>query len=257
MVLQNIALVNWDLGRASTALNTYRRALGLVNAVEAPGLYALILNNYGLANRTAGRLDQALALHAQALDLATRIQLGSERGRSLLGIGMVYSAAGDRDLAASFLHQALDTFTQRGEGRDSVSALRALANIAAQDGHQEDAIRLDREALAHATGPIVRAHLLAQIADSESLLGRNQAAADDIELAARIPGAQDSVSHSLVQLQYGILDYRRRPFERGALAVAGDTCHGPCIWAGRRRLRYQRDIGTGGHRNGAYGRCVA
>jgi len=208
LVLQNIALVNSDLGRASTALSMFRRARSLVNARESPRLYAWILDNYGLTNRMAGHLDTALALHAQALELTTQTQDSSERGRSLFGIGMVYSAAGDRGLAAAFLQQALDTFTRGGEGRDSVSVLRALAMIAAQDGHHEEAVRLNREALARATGPIVRAHLLAQIADSESLLGRNQAAEDDLALAARIPADEDSVSGALVQLEQGVLDYR-------------------------------------------------
>ncbi len=52
-----------------------------------------------------------------------------------------------------------------------VSVLRALAMIEAQEGHHEEAIRLDREALTHAVGPIVRSHLLTQIADSESPVG--------------------------------------------------------------------------------------
>jgi CHAT domain-containing protein len=208
LVLQNIALVDWDLGRSSAALNTFRRALGLVNVAESPDLYALILDNEGLANRTVGRLDTALALHAQALELTSQTQYNSERGRSLFGIGMVYSAAGDRPLAANFLRQAQDVFAHVGEGRDLVSVLRALAMIEAQDGHQAEAIRLNREALAHATGPIVRAHLLAQIADSESVLGRNQAAADDLALARNIPQADDAVSRALVQLESGVLEYR-------------------------------------------------
>jgi len=208
LVRQNIALVEWDLGRASTAQSTFRRALSLVNVTDSPRLYAIILDNYGLANRTTGLLDAALAQHAQALDLATSSQDSGERGRSLFGIGMVYSAAGDRGLATDFLHQALDTFTRGGEGRDSVSVLRALAVLAAQDGRHEEAIRLDREALAHATGPIVRTHLLVQIADSESLLGREQAAADDLASAAKTPQAADSVSRAAVQFEDGVLDYR-------------------------------------------------
>ena len=208
LALQNIALAEWDLGRASAALGTFQRALGLVTVAEAPRLYALILDNAGLANRTAGHLDAALAMHAQALELATQSQDGSERGRSLFGIGMVYSAAGDRGLAATFLHQALDTLARGGEGRDSVSVLRALAMIEAQDGHPEEAVRLDREALARATGPIVRTRLLAQIADCESLLGRNQAATDDLALAAKIPAASDKVSRAAVELERGVLEYR-------------------------------------------------
>jgi CHAT domain-containing protein len=208
LVLQNIALADWDLGRASTALNIFQRALSLVNVGDSPALYALILNNCGLVNRTAGHLDTALAQHAQALELTTRIQSRGERGRSLSGIGMVYSAAGDRVLAATFLNQAMDIFTQAEEGRESVSVLRALANIAAQDGHQEEAIRLDREALAHATDPIVRERLFTEIADSESLLDRNQAAENDLTLAARIPRADDPVSHTLLERERGVFDYR-------------------------------------------------
>jgi CHAT domain-containing protein len=224
-ILQNIALVDWDLGRSSTALNTFRRARGLVNSAESPDLYAMILDNEGLANRTAGHLDTALALHAQALELTMRIQDNSERGRSLFGIGMVYSAAGDRALAANFLRQARDISAHEGEGRDLVSALRALAMIEAQDGHHEESIRFAREALAHATGPIVRAHLLTQIADSESLLGRNQAAAENLALAGKIPQADDAVSRALVQLESGVLDYRAgrlveaRAQLRAALAI--------------------------------------
>jgi CHAT domain-containing protein len=219
LVLQNIALVNWDLGRASTALMTFARALSLADVAQSPNLYALILNNYGLANRTAGHLDTALALHAQALDLTPRMQNSNERGRSLFGIGMVYGAAGDRGLAAAFLHQALDTFGRGGEGRDSVSVLRALAMIAAQDGHHEEAIQRNRDALARATSPIVRAHLLAQIADSESLLGRNQAAAEDLTVATSIPNSDDPVSRALLQFERGVLDFRAGQFTRARIAL--------------------------------------
>ena len=225
LVLQNIALVDWDLGRSSAALNGFRRALDLVSVADSPDLYALILNNLALANRTVGRLDSALELHARALDASSQIQDNGERGRSLFGIGMVYSAVGDRRLAADFLHQALDLSVREGEGRDQVSALRALAMIEAQDGHHEEAIRLDREALVHATGPIVRAHLLVQIADSESLLGRNQAAATDLALARNIPQADDVVSRALVQFQGGVLNYRagRLPVARSQLRAALST----------------------------------
>ena len=225
VVLQNIALADADLGRASAALMIFRRALSLVDAVESPNLDTLILNNYGLALRTVGRLEPALAMHSQALDLATRTQSGSARGRSLFGIGLVYSAAGERDLAAAFLQQALDAFKQRGEGRDSVSVLRALVDIAAQAGDHEQAIRLAREALARASDPIARTHLLTQIADSESLLGRNLAATQDIDLAERIPEARDAVSRSLVRLQRGVLDYRagRLGEARSLLQAALDT----------------------------------
>jgi CHAT domain-containing protein/tetratricopeptide (TPR) repeat protein len=208
LVLQNTALADWDLGRTSTALNIYARSLSLVDPADAPSLYALILDNEGLANRTAGHLDNALALHTQALDVTSRIQDETERGRNLFGIGLVYSAAGDRAMAANFLRQALDISARKGEGRDLVSVLRALAMIEAQDGHRAEAIRLDREALAHATSPIVRAHLLTQIADAESLLGANRAAADDLALARSIPRADDAVSRALVQFESGVLDYR-------------------------------------------------
>jgi CHAT domain-containing protein/tetratricopeptide (TPR) repeat protein len=229
-VLQNRALVDWDLGRSSTALNEFRRARSLVSIADSPDLYAMILDNEGLANRTAGHLDTALALHAQALELTSRIQDHSERGRSLFGLGMVYSAAGDRALAADFLRQARDISARAGEGRDVVSVLRALAMIEAQNGHHEEAIRLDRDALARATGPIVRAHLLAQIADAESLLGRNQAAADDLTVATRIPEAADAVSRALLQFQRGVLDLRAGRFARARAqlqaALATDRAFG-------------------------------
>ncbi len=208
LALQNIALVQWDLGRSSAALKTFRSALNLINAREYPDLSALILDNAGLANRTAGHLDTALAMHAQALELTERVQDGSEHGLSLFGIGMVYSTAGDRPLAANFLRQALEVSSREGEGRDLVSVLRALAMVEAQEGHHEEAIRLDREALAHATGPIVRVHLLAQIADSESLLGRDQAATHDLALARKIPQTDDALSRAVLEQERGVLDYR-------------------------------------------------
>ena len=208
LALQNIALVQWDLGRSSAALKTFHSALNLVNTREYPDLSALILDNAGLANRTAGHLDTALAMHAQALELTDQVQDGSEHGLSLFGIGMVYSTAGDRPLAANFLRQALAVSSREGEGRDLVSVLRALAMVEAQEGHHEEAIRLDREALAHATGPIVRVHLLAQIADSESLLGRDQAATNDLALARKIPQTDDAFSRAVLEQERGVLDYR-------------------------------------------------
>lgn len=222
VALQNIALVQWDLGRSSAALKSFRDALSLINTADSPDLYALVLDNAGLVNRSIGRLDAALAMHAQALELASRVQDDTERGLSLFGIGMVYSTAGDRPLAVNFLRQALDVTKREGEGRDLVSVQRALAMVEGQDGHYEESISLDREALSHATSPIVRIHLLAQIADSESLLGRDQAAMSDLILAKSIPQGDDSVSRAVLNQATGVLDYRagRLKDSRAELAAA-------------------------------------
>jgi CHAT domain-containing protein/tetratricopeptide (TPR) repeat protein len=207
-VTQNTALVEWDLGRVTAAIADYESALQLITAEESPSLYADILNNGGLAKRTAGELDAALSQHTQALELSTRIQSRWRKALSLFGIGMVYGAAGDQAQATVFLRESLSEWAQVDQPRGQVATLRALALIEAQQGHDAESVRLDREALRLVTDAAVRIRLLVQIADSESRLGQVAAAHEDLSLAAQISASADPVSRGAVNLEQGVLEFR-------------------------------------------------
>ena len=219
-VTQNMALVEHDFGRVSAALAAYQRALKLLSVEDAPKLYADVLNNCGLANASAGHLDIALEQHTRALEFGKRLQSSALQARSLFGIALVYDLSGDADQARQFLHEALDLWGEHTESRSRVGALRMLASIEAQQGHLEESIRLERQALAVDADTVARVRLLVQIADGESLLAQTAAADADLSLAAQVAARADPVSRASVALERGTIEFRQ-----GHLDVARQWTH--------------------------------
>lgn len=198
-VLQNIAVAEYELGRASSALERYKAVLQLTSSKE-PLTYLVVLNNAALASWFTGDLDAALAQYGEALDLARARQVVSEEARSLNGIGSVYNSIGDHDLALDFYRQALALRPPGSDGRARIASLRAIANILNEQGNAAEALKLHREALQLASNPAIVASTRVQLAEDFEQLGQKSDALKELDtvLLERAAGVEMSRATALV-----------------------------------------------------------
>jgi CHAT domain-containing protein len=203
--LQNIALCDWGLGRLSTALTKFDRALELMPAATRPNVYLMTLNNSGLAHHAAGRFDESLRLQTQALDLATRIQSDQGRERSEYGLGVTYYAIGDRELAGDFLRRGLEISTPELDARTRVALLRALAQIEYETGHLPEAVRHDSEALRLASASSARARILLRLAADYAAQGDAAASRRILDELIAHPPNHDELVRAEARVQRGRL----------------------------------------------------
>jgi CHAT domain-containing protein len=196
IVLQNIALIESDLGHLSTAIPHYARVLSLISREENPILFARILNNSALVNARSRKTDVALQQYAAAVSLAGNIQDHYEESISLYGIGLVYDALGDRELALEFYNRALPPHGSERDVQGRVACLRAIANLRREQGDAQLALSMHREALSLAAAPSTQARIRLQIARDLAALGERKPALDEIEALLRLGSADQRVRAS-------------------------------------------------------------
>jgi CHAT domain-containing protein len=182
-VLANTALVEYDLGRLSAAILSYQQILGLISRQDNAKLYVVILLNSALANGAAGNEDLALRQNSDALSLARTIQDTYLTECALINTASVYATLGDQTRALYFYRQSLSIVGSTSQdARARVSALRAIANILRQQGHPDEALAMDREALSLASTPLSRSRIFVRIASDLTALGKYDEASQQLEM---------------------------------------------------------------------------
>jgi CHAT domain-containing protein/Tfp pilus assembly protein PilF len=177
-VLQNSALMEYELGQFREARRDYVRALEVNGQGPDSSLRGDILNNMALVEYASGKLDLALEHYSEARELHQRLQNPLQVARSLHGLGIVYYAAGDRTQALDYFTQALAMRSATQDARGRTATLRAMASVLSDLGRQSEAIALRQEALLLAVAPALRVRLESQQArDLASNGQREQAAA--------------------------------------------------------------------------------
>ncbi len=161
---QNRALCLWGMGRLPEALLWFERARAAMGPQPYPKYFVTVSNNTALVDYALGRFDESLRLFDQTLGLAQKIQTQRGEGDSLYGIGVNYYALGDRERARDFLERSLAIRTVAFDGRGRMATLRALATIDAEQGHLDEALARDREALGLAVAPSAIARIRIQLA---------------------------------------------------------------------------------------------
>jgi CHAT domain-containing protein len=169
---QNQALCLWGLGRTPEALHWFERAGHDIGPDALPGMYLGLTNNTALVNYALGHFDESLRLFDRALVFAEQVQSPRDQAQSLYGIGVTYYAIGDRSRARQFLERALAIRTVALDSRGRMATLRSLANVDAEQGQVEQALALDREALALAVAPSALARIRIQTAVHTARAGR-------------------------------------------------------------------------------------
>lgn len=202
---QNRALCLWGLGRLPEALPWFEHALAVIGPEPYPRYFVTVTTNTALADYALGHFDEALRLYDQALPWTQKTQAPRDEGFCLYGIGMTYYALGDRGRARDYLERSLAIRSVALDGRGRMASLRALATIEADQGHPEQALALDREALALALAPSAVERLKIQLAVHTAAAGDPQQAITQLDALLTDATAADPLVHAEAQLQRAVL----------------------------------------------------
>jgi CHAT domain-containing protein/tetratricopeptide (TPR) repeat protein len=188
--LQNIAEIEYELGRFTEAAPLYAKALTLVSLKEDPARYPTMLNNSALVNWASGRYDAALRQYDEALGLARELQDKAQEAGILHNIGSVYYSMGDEPFALEFYDEALRLSSVERDPVGRTALLRTIGNIRREQGDLVDALRMHEEALALAASPTTKDQVLIQVARDLAALDRPAEAQQRLSqvLDRRIPG---------------------------------------------------------------------
>jgi CHAT domain-containing protein/tetratricopeptide (TPR) repeat protein len=206
---QNMALVEFELGRFSAAKHDFVQVLSLISHTDNPKLYAEILNNKALAEYESGDLDAALQDYSAALTILTTIQATREQARSLQGIGAVYYTVGDREQAIDYFRRSLALRSEALDPRGRGASLRSLANVLSDLNRPLESLPLREQALALATAPSSRVRIETQIAGDLKTLGKY----DDARVAvdrALTEAQDDRHAKALALIERAALEYEGR-----------------------------------------------
>jgi CHAT domain-containing protein len=224
---QNQALCLWGLGRLPEARHWFERALADIGPEPYPSLYIGVLTNTALMDYALGHFDESLSRYDLALSFARNTQSPLDEAYCLYGIGVNYNALGDRERARSFLEQALAIQTVPLDGRGRMGSLRALAVVDAEQGRMDEAIALDREALALAVAHSSRQRITIQLAVHTAAAGHPEEARAQLDAVIANGAEPDPFIKAEALLQRAVvLRQMGRPREALAdLAIAGAHLH--------------------------------
>jgi CHAT domain-containing protein/tetratricopeptide (TPR) repeat protein len=210
-VRQNLALVEYELGRFSAAKHDFAQVLPLISQTDSPKLYAEILNNNALAEYASGDLDAALQDYSAALTILTTIQATREQARSLQGIGAVYYTVGDREQAIDYFQRSLALRSEVLDPRGRGASLRSLANVLSDLHRPSESLPLREQALALAIAPPSRLRIETQIARDLKTLGKHEEARAVIDRT--LSEAQDDRhAKALVLIERASLEYEEKAY---------------------------------------------
>lgn len=169
---QNRAMCEWGRGHLSAARSALDEALTHLRLDPYANIFIGTINNAALLSYAIGDFDGALRLQDKALSLSLRVQSTRQEALSLFGIGGTYYALGDLARARESLERSLAFRTASADARGRIATLRALATIDSDEGHPEQAIARDRDALSLAPTAVMRTILRLQMATHLAVAGK-------------------------------------------------------------------------------------
>jgi len=194
-VLQNLALVEYELGRLSDSLPHFKQAAQSVQPQDNPKFFATLLSNYALASWASGADDLALRQLGDSLALTRTTQDTAQQAVDLHNMATVYASLGDDERALDFYGQAQALLDVTPNVRTRTALLRATANILRQQGHAEDALKMDRDALALAA-TVSKPRIRVQIARDLMVLGRASEAGEQLDAVLSTDSGSDEVQRA-------------------------------------------------------------
>ena len=198
--LGNIAALDADAGRLTSAIATFERILALLPPGKLLDRRSAALDNLGTAYLWRGDAEQALQTFASSLALQRELGKGHDEGRSLRRIGEAYYTLGELDLASQYLQQALPIAERTNDGRNQEGTLRNLGNVAFLEHDYSGALAFHRRALEISSSTYDRAHLQLLVAKDLVALGRAadaKASAAEAEKIARSMGSDALLAGAL------------------------------------------------------------
>lgn len=195
-VLQNMAVVEYELGRLSDAIDHYTQVTRLMRKEDDPLLYSNVLCNAGIANWASGNYDLSLRQLSEALPTFRALGNKFWEALALNTIGAVYDSLGERDRALGFYRQALTLRTVELAARGRVGSLQTIGNILREEGQPAEALRMHQEALALATRSFMRKRVSVHIARDLIALGRQDEAIEQLASALEEGAPEDQVERA-------------------------------------------------------------
>lgn len=195
-VLQNIAVVEYELGRLSDAIPHYAQVLQLLKKDDDPLLYASVMCNSGVANWASGNYDTALRQLGEALPTFRALDNKVWQSLALNAIGAVYDALGEKTRALEFYRQALAMRTVELAARARVASLQTIGNVLRQQGQPTEALRMHEEALGLASRSYMRKRVAVHIAQDLIALDRSDEAIQTLTPALEEGAPEDQVERA-------------------------------------------------------------
>jgi tetratricopeptide (TPR) repeat protein len=170
--LNNIGVLDDDIGRPDSALRYYRQALVIARAVGDRASEGALLSNIGALHEELGRPDSAIFDDRQALDIRRAVGDRKGEGETLQNIGGVYTHLGQPDSALFYFGQALGIERVVGDQGDQGTTLSNIASLHETIGRPDSALAYFRQALAIQRAVGDRAGEGRTLSNIAALLGR-------------------------------------------------------------------------------------
>jgi CHAT domain-containing protein len=185
--MEAVSVCMWGAGRLLEALPISEHVLEEIGPDAYPLTYLGTLDNTAAMNLALGRLDEALNLYNRELATAEKNQSDLHRGMAFYGIGITYYALGKGSEAREYIEEALPLV----DARNHLTALRALANIDADEGDLDNAIKNDREALGAAVSPSLKGRVRIQLAAHMAAAGKLSEAKAELDDVLKLASQND------------------------------------------------------------------
>lgn len=147
ILLNNIGTVYKELGRPAEALDYYGRSLPLRRQAGDLRGEGTTLANMGVVDRMLGERQKALDAYEDALALFRRAGDKERVAVTLQNLAAVYVTSGDSRRAIPYLEQAAETLRITGDRKTQANALNALGVAHRLLGEPAEARRCFRQAL--------------------------------------------------------------------------------------------------------------
>ena len=137
-----------EMGNYSGALEKYRAALAVMEAIHNKKGVAMANNNIGYIYKDLGDYDRAIA--SMLAGLRTMEQLGDKNSiaNNCTMLSAVYTRKKDFSRAAEYARRAKELYLQTGQNQGVGISLSLLANVYQEEGKYDEAMNTHREALA-------------------------------------------------------------------------------------------------------------
>jgi CHAT domain-containing protein/Tfp pilus assembly protein PilF len=190
-ILTNIGVCRSDQGFPDEALTYYLQAEdNWRRMTERTFGEAETLSNIGVLLCQMGECNKAIEYYREALPILKKYNQPSKTATALQNIGVAYGFLGDNNSASEYIEAALPLFRSDAEsGTELVRPLTNLALVRVEQRRYEQALALEREALALAgESDKSRADVLTDVCKVETLLGRAIEAVDGCREAVALYG---------------------------------------------------------------------
>jgi CHAT domain-containing protein/tetratricopeptide (TPR) repeat protein len=145
--LNNIGLVYYSLDERQKALDYFAQALPIFITVGDRSGEATTLGNIGAAYNSLGNRQKALEYHGQALSLKRAAGDQDGEAETLNNIGSVYGSLGERQRAFEYHEQALTLYRALNDRRGQAVTLFNIGWIYNVSGEKQKALDYDEQAL--------------------------------------------------------------------------------------------------------------